>query len=242
MGKSLISWTDKTWNPITGCTPVSSGCANCYAKKHTARLHRNPSKKISWKYRNGFALTVHPQCLDEPLRWRKPRRVFVNSMSDTFHQSVPRAFIEELFKRMECSPQHIFQVLTKRAERLADLSQRLSWPENVWAGVTIESADYLDRLDSLRCVPARTRFVSFEPLLGPIREIDFTGIHWAIVGGESGSGARPMNLEWARDIWEQCAVAGVAFFFKQVGGPGPGKGGELLDGREWHDFPSNFGT
>lgn len=241
MGKSLISWTDITWNPITGCTQVSSGCANCYAKKHALRLHGNPNKKVSWKYRNGFTLTVHPECLDEPLRWRKPRMVFVNSMSDTFHKDVPEEFIRELFNRMERSPQHVFQVLTKRAERLADLSQRLFWPENVWAGVTVESADYLGRLDALRCVPARIRFVSFEPLLGAIPKIDFTGIHWAIVGGESGPATRPMNLEWARQIREQCSAAGVAFFFKQVGGRGRGKGGKVLDGREWHEFPSDFG-
>lgn len=237
MSKTNISWTDETWNPITGCTSMSPACAHCYARKHATRLHGNPNEKVARKYRNGFSVTVHPEYLDEPLGWRKPRMVFVNSMSDTFHRDVPEEFIREIFDRMERSPRHVFQVLTKRAERMAELSQRLSWPENVWAGVTVENADYLDRLDYLRSVPARIRFVSFEPLLGAIPNIDFTGIHWAIVGGESGSNARPMNLEWARDLREQCSAAGVEFFFKQVGGTTRDKGGKLLDGREWHGKP-----
>ena len=166
--------------------------------------------------------------------------VFVNSMSDTFHKDVPEEFIRKLFGTMAGCPQHICQVLTKRADRMAELSGQIIWPDNVWAGVTVESSEYLDRMDQLRRVPAQVRFISFEPLLGPIREIDFKGIHWAIVAGESGPRARPMDLEWARDIRDQCCDAGVAFFFKQVGGTDRDKGGILLDGREWTEYPSQI--
>ena len=240
MNKTKIEWCDYTWNPITGCTPISPGCANCYAKKHAARLQGNPNPKVAHKYRNGFKPTVHPQYLEEPFRWRKPRMVFVNSMSDTFHKDVPEEFIKKLFETMAACPQHIFQVLTKRADRMAELSGQIIWPDNVWAGVTVESAEYLDRMDQLRRVPAQVRFISFEPLLGPIREIDFRGIHWAIVAGESGPRARPMDLEWARDIRDQSRDAGVAFFFKQVGGKDRHKGGVLLDGREWTEYPQQI--
>ena len=166
--------------------------------------------------------------------------VFVNSMSDTFHKDVPEEFIRKLFGTMAGCPHHIFQVLTKRAERMAELSGQIIWPDNVWAGVTVESSEYLDRMDQLRRVPAQVRFISFEPLLGPIRDINFQGIHWAIVAGESGPRARPMDLEWARDIHDQCCDAGVAFFFKQEGGTGRDKGGVLLDGREWTEYPSQI--
>ena len=237
MSKTNIRWTDETWNPITGCTPISPGCVNCYAKKHTARLQGNPSPKVAYKYRNGFKPTVHPQYLEEPFRWRKPRMVLVNSMSDTFHKDVPEEFIKKLFETMACCPQHIFQILTKRADRMAELSGQIIWPDNVWAGVTVESFEYLDRMDQLRQVPAQVRFISFEPLLGPIRDIDFQGIHWAIVAGESGPRARPMDLEWARDIRDQSRDARVAFFFKQVGGKDRHKGGVLLDEREWTEYP-----
>ena len=240
MGKTNIRWTDETWNPITGCTPISAGCANCYAKKHAARLQGNPNPKVGHKYRNGFKPTVHPQYLEEPFRWKKPRMVFVNSMSDTFHKDVPEDFIRKIFETMAACPHHVFQVLTKRADRMAELSGQIIWPDNVWAGVTVESAEYLDRMDQLRRVPAQVRFISFEPLLGPIREIDFQGIHWAIVAGESGPRARPMDLEWARDIRDQCCDAGVAFFFKQVGGTDRDKGGILLDGREWTEYPQQI--
>ena len=196
MGKTNIRWTDETWNPITGCTPVSAGCVNFYAKKHAVRLEGNPNPKVAHKYRNGFKPTVHPQYLEEPFGWRKPRMVFVNSMSDTFHKDVPEEFIRKLFETMAGCPQHIFQVLTKRADRMADLSGQINWPDNVWAGVTVESAEYLDRMDQLRRVPAQVRFISFEPLLGPIREIDFQGIHWAIVAGESVNAGRK-SRRWA---------------------------------------------
>lgn len=237
MAKTNIQWTDDTWNTITGCTPVSPACANCYARKHAVRLHGNPNEKVSFKYRNGFRLTLHPQYLDEPLSWRKPRLVFVNSMSDTFHEDVPQDFIEALFNRMAGCPDHTFQVLTKRAERLAHLSRVLPWPDNVWTGVTIENADYLHRLDFLRQVPARIRFVSFEPLLGPIPDVDLRGIHWVILGGESGSAARAMDLDWARDIRDHCRNLEIPFFFKQVGGRARHKGGRMLDEVEWNEFP-----
>ncbi len=237
MGKTNIRWTDETWNPITGCTPISAGCANCYAKKHAARLQGNPNPKVAYKYRNGFKPTIHPQYLEEPFRWKKPRMVFVNSMSDTFHSDVPEEFIRKMFKTMAGFPQHIFQVLTKWADRMAELSGKIIWPDNVWAGVTVESTEYPDRMDQLRRVPAQVRFISFEPLLGPIQEMDFRGIHWAIVAGESGPRARVMDLEWARNIRDQCLDVGVAFFFRQVGGTGRDKGGIVLDGREWTEYP-----
>ncbi len=237
MGKTKISWTEETWNNMTGCTPLSWGCNNCYARGNAARLHKNPNPKVAYKYRNGFEHTVHPQYLDAPLHWRKPRKIFVNSMSDTFHRDAPVEFIQEVFDTMRKCPQHIFQVLTKRAERLLELADRLPWPDNVWVGVTVENGDHVHRLDLLRQVPAKVRFVSFEPLLSAIPDIDFTDIHWAIAGGESGSNARPMDLPWARDIRDQCLKAKVPFFFKQVGGKGRFKGGKVLDGRCWVEFP-----
>ncbi len=240
MGKTKIQWTDETWNCITGCTQLSPGCANCYARKNALRLQKNPNPKIANKYRNGFDVTVHPDCLDVPLRWKKPRRVFVNSMSDTFHRDVPEEFIRALFWRIAQSSENIFQFLTKRAERLAELSASLPWPENLWIGVTVENADYVDRLDYLRSVPAITRFVSFEPLLGPVPDVDLTGIDGVIVGGESGSRARPMDLQWAIEIRDKCLFLGIPFFFKQVGGRDRSKGGRLLDGCEWNELPTDM--
>ncbi|MGO9572524.1 MAG: DUF5131 family protein [Desulfomonilaceae bacterium] len=238
MSKTKIQWTNATWNTLTGCTPVSPGCANCYAKKHTLRLQCNPNPKIAHKYRNGFDLTVHPQYLDQPLRWSSPRMVFVNSMSDTFHHQVPEDYLQRLFEVMAASPRLVFQILTKRAERLAEVGPVLQWPDNVWVGITVESADYLYRLDLLRQVPATRRFVSFEPLIGEIGDINLEGIHWVILGGESGSKARPMDLQWARDIRDQCMDSEVPFFFKQAGGRGREKGGRRLDGQEWNEFPT----
>jgi protein gp37 len=237
MPKTKIQWTDATWNPITGCTPMSPGCANCYAKKHTLRLQRNPNPKIAYKYRNGFDLTVHPNYLEHPRHWADTRMVFVNSMSDTFHHQVPVEFLRDLFEVIAANPSHVFQVLTKRAERLAELGPILEWPGNLWVGVTVENADYLYRLNLLREVPAMRRFVSFEPLIGEIGDINLEGIHWVIVGGESGSQARPMDLRWARDIRDQCLEREIPFFFKQVGGRDRQKGGRLLDGQEWNQFP-----
>lgn len=238
MGTTKIQWTDQTWNVITGCTPLSPGCANCYARKNALRLQRNPNPKIARKYKNGFDLTVHPEYLNEPASWKGPRKVFVNSMSDTFHDEVPEDFIRAVFATIVRYPQHVFQVLTKRAERLIELSGNLPWPENLWIGVTIENADYAYRLDYLRNVPAKVRFVSFEPLLGPIPDIDLNGIDWVIVGGESGSKARPMDVQWARELRDRSLDKRIPFFFKQVGGRDRHKGGRLLDGREWNQFPS----
>lgn len=235
MSKTKISWTEETWNPTTGCTNTSPGCANCYAEKETKRLSKNPRVK---QYRQGFdKFVAHPDLLDKPLRWKKPSIIFVNSMSDTFHRDCPETFIVQLFEVMGKCSQHIFQILTKRSERLLELSPKLKWPDNVWMGVTVENADYLHRLDDLRQVPAKVRFVSLEPLLGAIPNIDFTDIHWAIVAGEAGSKARPMDLNWARDIRDQCKKTGVPLFFKQVGGRKKGKGGKVLDGRTWEYFP-----
>lgn len=195
MSKSKIAWTDETLNCVTGCTPLSPGCVNCYARKNAMRLQRNPNPRVADKYRNGFDVTVHPECLDLPLKWKEPRKVFVNSMSDTFQRDVPEDFIRALFERIAECPRHVFQVLTKPAERLAELGGRLPWPDNLWMGVTVESGDYANRLDFLRSVPARVRFVSLEPLLGPIPDVNLTGIDWVIVGGESGSRARPMDVQ-----------------------------------------------
>jgi protein gp37 len=238
MSKTKIQWTDETWNCITGCSQLSPGCANCYARKNALRLQGNPNPRIARKYRNGFDLTVHPEYLDQPARWKMPRKVFVNSMSDTFHRDVPEDFIRSLFERIVQSPKHVFQVLTKRADRLAELSRDLPWPQNLWIGVTVESADYADRLEYLRRVPACVRFVSFEPLLGPISDVNLSGIDWTIVGGESGPRARPMDVQWAREIRDRSVDTGIPFFFKQIGGRDRSKGGRLLDGREWNQFPA----
>jgi protein gp37 len=237
LSKTKIEWADETWNCITGCTPLSAGCANCYARKNALRMQGNPNPKIARKYRNGFDLTVHPDYLDVPFHWKKQRRVFVNSMSDTFHRDVPVEFIRDLFDVITRCPQHIFQVLTKRADRLADLSEELPWPENLWIGTTVEDSDHLDRLDYLRRVPGAVRFVSFEPLLSELPSVDLTGIHWVIVGGESGSKARQMDIQWARDLRDRSLELSIPFFFKQVGGRDKTKGGRLLDGLKWNDYP-----
>ncbi len=231
---SHIEWTQATWNPVTGCTKVSQGCKHCYAE----RLARRLQAMGNFRYRNGFRLTLHPDLLDLPLRWTTPRLIFVNSMSDLFHENVPLAFIQAVFRTMERAHWHIFQVLTKRAQRLADLTSVLVWPENVWVGVSVERQDVVWRVDCLRQVPAVVRFLSCEPLLGPL-VLDLTGIHWVIVGGESGPGARPMDLAWARAIRDQCLAAGVPFFLKQLGGAWDKRGHEraLLDGRLWRQMP-----
>jgi protein gp37 len=231
--KSAIEWTDATWNPVTGCTKVSPGCKNCYAERLAARLRAmgNP------RYRNGFRLTLHPDQLDLPLRWRQPRRVFVNSMSDLFHEAVPEAFISRVFDVMERARWHVFQVLTKRADRLAALAPRLPWPGNVWQGVSVESTRYTSRVAHLQGVPAMVRFLSIEPLLGPIPALPLDGVHWVIVGGESGPRHRPPDAGWVRDIRDQCLSAGVPFFFKQWGGPTAKSGGRVLDGRVWDQMP-----
>jgi len=230
---SSIEWTDATWNPVTGCTKISPGCKNCYAERLAARLHamRNP------RYANGFAVTLHPDQLTLPLRWRHPRRVFVNSMSDLFHDAVPDEYIGQVFDVMAQAHWHSFQVLTKRSERLAALAPYLPWPANVWQGVSVENERY-PRIADLVQVPVAVRFVSVEPLLGPIPHLPLDGIHWVIVGGESGPGHRAVQADWVRDIRDQCAAAGVAFFFTQWGGIRPKSGGRLLDGVEWSAYPT----
>ncbi len=233
--KSAIEWTDATWNPVTGCTKLSPGCKHCYAERLAARLKAmgNP------RYRNGFELVLHPDQLILPLKWKQPRRIFVNSMSDLFHETIPEDFIRQVFSVMARAHWHTFQVLTKRATRLAELAPRLEWPRNVWQGVSVEDAEYVDRIKYLRTVPAAVRFLSIEPLLGPIPKLALQGIHWVIVGGESGPHARPMEPQWVSRIRNQCVAAGVPFFFKQWGGRTPKSGGRLLGGRTWDQMPSN---
>jgi len=230
---SRIEWTSATWNPVTGCTKISPGCRNCYAERMALRLKAMGQPN----YRNGFKLTLHPHVLDVPLRWKKPRMIFVNSMSDLFHEAVPLEFVRQVFDVMRRADRHTFQVLTKRSERLSELNARLDWAANVWMGVTVETADYLGRIDDLRATDAAVKFISFEPLLGPIDSIDFDGIDWAIVGGESGPGARPMHKPWVTSIKDQCIAAGVPFFFKQWGGPNKKKTGRFLNGRTYSETP-----
>ncbi len=231
--KTAIEWTDATWNPVTGCTKVSPGCKHCYAERLAHRLQAmgNP------RYKNGFDVTLHPDQLTLPLRWRAPRRIFVNSMSDLFHETVPADYIRRVFEIMAKADWHIFQVLTKRAERLAALARDLPWPPNIWQGVSVESALFMERIAALRTVPATVRFLSLEPLLGPLPGLPLGGVHWVIVGGESGPGHRQISPDWVRDIRNQCGVAGVPFFFKQWGGRTPKSGGRLLDGKTWDGLP-----
>ena len=234
MAATTIEWTEATWNPVTGCTKVSPGCQHCYAERMAKRLQAMGQPH----YARAFEVSCHEDALLLPLRWKKPRRIFVNSMGDVFHSRVPDDFVRDVFEVMAKADQHCFQLLTKRAERLADLAPRLPWPSNVWIGVSVETADYLDRLDHLRKVPAAVRFVSFEPLLGPIGHVDLTGIDWVIVGGESGPSARPMDASWATDLRDQCVAAGVSFFFKQWGGTRKKQAGRLLEGRIWDESPA----
>ena len=208
-----IEWTEATWNPLTGCTKVSPGCKNCYAERMSGRLQLMGQAN----YANGFKLTLQPHMLGVPLRLKKSRRIFVNSMSDLFHKDVPEDYIRRVFDVMAEAHWHQFQVLTKRAERLEELSPRLPWPANVWQGVSVENADYTFRIDHLRRTGAKVKFLSVEPLLGPIPDIDLTGIDWVIVGGESGPGCRPMDIDWVLDIRKACAAANVPLFFKQTG-------------------------
>jgi len=231
---SAIEWTDATWNPVTGCTKISPGCKHCYAERLSARLQAMGNAR----YRRGFEVTLHLDQLRLPLTWRKPRRIFVNSMSDLFHDEVPAGFITQLFEVMAQASWHTFQVLTKRSERLRELAPLLPWPPNVWQGVSVENAQYLQRVHDLRLVPAAVRFLSVEPLLGPIPTLPLDGIDWVIVGGESGPHHRPMDLAWVRTIRDQCIDARVPFFFKQWGGKTPKSGGRLLDNRTWDNLPT----
>lgn len=235
---SAIEWTDATWNPVTGCTKITAGCDNCYAERFAERWRGIPSHP----FENGFDLTLRPDRLDQPLKWKRSRMIFVNSMSDLFHKGVPFSFVDAVFDTMEASDWHVFQVLTKRSSRMRDyLKKRYNdrvAPEHIWLGVSVEDAKGAARIAHLRSAPAAVRFLSVEPLIGPVGQVDLSGIHWVIAGGESGPGARVLNIEWARQIRDECAQQGVSFFFKQWGGFRPKSGGRDLDGREWNEFPS----
>jgi protein gp37 len=241
--RSTIEWTEATWNPTTGCDRTSPGCDNCYALTLAKRLkamgqakyQRDGDEKTSGP---GFGLTVHPDSLMIPQRWRSGRTVFVNSMSDLFHPEVPSPFIESVFEVMQATPQHTYQILTKRAQRLAQISPTLSWPSNVWMGVSVESSRYRFRINHLLKTSANVKFLSCEPLLGPLLTLPLEGIDWVIVGGESGPHARPMDPEWVMEIRDACLVAGVPFFFKQWGGRTPKAGGRILEGRTWDELPT----
>ena len=230
---SNIEWTEATWNPVRGCTKISPGCKHCYAETFAERFRGVPGHP----FEQGFDLRLVPEALDLPRRWRRGRLVFVNSMSDLFHDDVPVPFIRKAFAVMRDCPQHQFQVLTKRVERLVEIAPTLDWAPNIWMGVSVEDADHTWRIDMLRRVPAVIRFVSVEPLLGPIDTLPLKGIHWVIVGGESGHHAREIKPEWARSIRDQCVGAGVPFFFKQWGGVRKKIAGRRLDHREWNEMP-----
>jgi protein gp37 len=231
--QSAIEWTEATWNPVTGCDRVSPGCAHCYAKTFAERWQGIPGHH----YEQGFALRLWPERLEQPLHWRRPRMIFVNSMSDLFHEDIPADYIARVFEVMTAASQHTFQILTKRAERLAELSGELDWPANVWMGVSIENRRFVHRADRLREVPAAVRFISAEPLLGALEGLNLDRIDWLIAGGESGHRHRPVRIEWVRDLRDRCNAEQVAFFFKQVGGRTPKAGGRELDGRTWDELP-----
>ncbi len=230
---SSIEWTESTWNPVTGCTKVSPGCKHCYAERMALRLQAMKQTN----YMDGFKLALHSQALDLPLGWKKPQTIFVNSMSDLFHEDVPLLFIREVFDVMRRASWHHFQILTKRSAHLLELNSELEWPENVWMGVSVENADYTYRIQHLRSTGASVKFLSLEPLLGPLPNLDLSGMDWVIVGGESGPMARPIDKLWVTDIRDQCQRAAVSFFFKQWGGIQKKKAGRLLDGRTWDEFP-----
>ncbi len=230
---SHIEWTDATWNPVTGCTKVSPGCKHCYAERLSHRLRLMGQAN----YRNGFKLTLQPQMLDLPLRWKTPKRIFVNSMSDLFHKDVPTDYIKRVFDAMKRAHWHQYQVLTKRSERVLELSNELEWSPQIWMGVSVENDKYKHRIDDLRQTGAHVKFLSLEPLLGSLGKLNLCGIDWAIVGGESGPGARLLNAEWVTEIRDQCLRSGVAFFFKQWGGVQKSKTGRTLEGRTWDQMP-----
>jgi protein gp37 len=239
---SAIEWTDATWNPVTGCTKISRGCDNCYAERFSERFRG----VLGHPFTTGFDLTMRPERILQPLNWRRPRMIFVNSMSDLFHKDVPRRFIDQVFDTMERADWHVFQVLTKRSslmrKYLRDRYGKGRGPRHIWCGVSIEDAQAKSRLKHLREAPASMRFLSLEPLLGPLGELVLTSIDWVIVGGESGPGARPMEANWVREIRDQCLRQGVAFFFKQWGGLRPKAGGRALDDREWNEFPPSYAS
>lgn len=231
--QSKIEWTFSTWNPVTGCDKVSAGCQHCYAERMARRLQGMGVTK----YRNGFNVTLHPHVLEEPLKWKRPHLIFVNSMSDLFHPEVPFEFIERIFDVMNGAPRHVFQILTKRSKRLTRVHHKLNWSENIWMGVTVENRHYTNRIDDLRQTNAKIKFLSLEPLLGPMPDLSLGMIDWVVVGGESGPGARPMKEEWVLGIQKQCRQQNTAFFFKQWGGVNKKKAGRLLSGRTWDEMP-----
>lgn len=233
--RSSIEWTESTWNPLTGCTKISPGCKHCYAERMARRLKAMGQPN----YADGFNLALHESALGLPLRWSKPQSVFVNSMSDLFHERVPLEFIVRVFEVMRRASRHRFQVLTKRSGRLAEVKPLLPWPTNVWMGVSVESQEYAFRIDHLRSTPAAVKFLSLEPLLGPLPELDLRGIGWVIVGGESGPGARLLDPAWVLDLRDQCTRWEVPFFFKQWGGADKKKNGRMLEGRTWDQMPAS---
>jgi protein gp37 len=233
MRTTKIEWTESTWNPTSGCTKVSLGCQHCYAERMAKRLQAMGNEK----YQNGFELTLHPDVLPLPYSWKTSRMVFVNSMSDLFHEQMPLDYIQKVFQVMRDNPKHTFQVLTKRAEIVREYSKYLTWSENIWMGVSIETQEYIARIEHLKDTGAHIKFLSLEPLLGEITDMDLSGIAWVIVGGESGPGARPMRKEWVLKIKEACVNQDVSFFFKQWGGVNKKKAGRLLEGKTWDEMP-----
>jgi protein gp37 len=233
MALTTIEWTECSWNPVTGCTKISDGCAHCYAERMAKRLRAMGQPR----YRNGFKVTLHLDIVDLPLHWRKPRSIFVNSMSDLFHDEVPDSFIESIVSTIRSGARHRYQLLTKRAERLASLDESIDWPSNAMVGVTVEHRDTRARIEALRATSAPVKFISFEPLIGPVGKVDLRGIDWVIVGGESGPGARPMEESWVLEIRRQAQELGIAFFFKQWGGVRKKERGRLLEGRLWDEMP-----
>ncbi|MDQ7825678.1 MAG: phage Gp37/Gp68 family protein [Candidatus Eremiobacteraeota bacterium] len=233
--QSSIEWTEATWNPITGCSKISPGCRNCYAERMAKRLKAMGQKN----YSRGFEVQVHDHCAELPLQWKKPQMIFVNSMSDLFHEAVPDDFILRIFGIMAHTPWHRFQILTKRSDRLKKMSSRIPWMPHIWMGVSMENENYQFRLDDLVTTGAHLKFLSLEPLLGPLKELHLGGIDWVIAGGESGPHARPMEPSWVINIRDQCTGAEVPFFFKQWGGMNKKKNGRLLEGRTWDEMPAS---
>ncbi len=233
--ETSIEWTNTTWNPVTGCTKVSQGCKHCYAERMAKRLQAMGMER----YRDGFKVTLHEDLVDLPRQWKRPRLVFVNSMSDLFHPDVPIEFVQRVFKTMNDCPDHVFQILTKRSERVASVADQFTWTDNIWMGVSVEDEHVMHRIDDLRSVPAIVRFLSCEPLIGPLPNLNLEGIHWVIAGGESGPKSRPMKPEWVREIHEACKSQEVAFFFKQWGGVRKHVTGRELDGKTYDEFPTH---
>ncbi len=235
MNQTTIEWTEVTWNSTTGCTKVSEGCLNCYAERMSKRL----MAMGVWKYRNGFQLTTHEEVINDPMQWNKPKKIFVNSMSDLFHEDVPLEYIQRVFQVMKSCPQHVFQLLTKRSDVLLQYASSLTWTPNIWMGVTVESTKVQHRINDLLLIPSKVKFLSLEPLLTPLFDLNLTGIDWVIVGGESGPGARSIKAEWVLDIKAQCETSQTPFFFKQWGGTHKKVNGSLIEGRHYHETPVN---